>query len=98
MIPPLVLESAPVHQRHSADYRNPDHLPAGAVLVVGAGSSGAEIAEELMAAGRKVFLSVGRHGHPPRRYRGRYNVWWLGVLGKWDMDTPAPAPAPAPNT
>lgn len=90
VIPPLVPESAPVHQLHSADYRNPDQLPAGAVLVVGAGSSGAQIAEELMQAGRKVFLSVGPHGRPPRRYRGRDNVWWLGVLGKWDMDTPGP--------
>src|SRR6185437_14656221 len=36
----------------------------------------------------QVYLSVGPHDRPPRRYRGRDNVWWLGVLGKWDMSTP----------
>jgi len=77
-------------QMHSADYRNPGQLPDGAVLVVGGGSSGVQIAEELMRAGRKVYLSVGPHDRPPRRYRGRDNVWWLGVLGKWNLDTPSP--------
>jgi putative flavoprotein involved in K+ transport len=64
--------------------------PQGAVLVVGAGSSGAQIAEELVRAGRKVFLSVGPHDRPPRRYRGQDFVWWLGKLGKWDMKAPTP--------
>jgi putative flavoprotein involved in K+ transport len=54
------------------------------VLVVGAGSSGAQIADELLRAGKSVYLSVGPHGRPPRSYRGRDFVWWLGVLGKWD--------------
>ncbi len=89
-IPPLVPADAPVHQIHSNDYRNPDQLPEGGVLVIGAGSSGAQIAEELMDAGRKVYLSVGAHDRPPRSYRGRDFVWWLGVLGKWDMPTPGP--------
>ena len=85
VIPPVVPVDAPFTQLHSFDYRNPDQLPEGAVMVVGAGSSGAQIAEELMDAGRKVFLSVGPHDRPPRAYRGRDFCWWLGVLGKWDM-------------
>ncbi|MFL6182558.1 MAG: flavin-containing monooxygenase [Actinomycetes bacterium] len=76
-------------QLHSSAYRNPGQLPDGAVLVVGAGSSGVQIADELLRAGRRVYLSVGPHDRPPRRYRGRDFVWWLGVLGKWDEETPA---------
>lgn len=83
-IPPIVPKEAGVRQMHSSDYRNPKQLLEGAVLVVGAGSSGVQIAEELMRAGRKVYLSVGPHDRPPRAYRGRDFVWWLGVLGKWD--------------
>jgi putative flavoprotein involved in K+ transport len=88
LIPPIVADVSGVRQRHSADYRNPGELPEGAVLVVGAGSSGVQIASELRASGRTVYLSVGRHDRPPRRYRGRDNVWWLGVLGKWAATTP----------
>jgi putative flavoprotein involved in K+ transport len=86
--PALVPGSAGVMQLHSSAYRNPAQLPEGAVLVVGAGSSGTQIADELMRAGRRVFLSVGPHGRPPRAYRGRDFVWWLGVLGEWDLATP----------
>ncbi|MEO1491085.1 MAG: NAD(P)/FAD-dependent oxidoreductase [Pseudomonadota bacterium] len=93
VIPPIVPEDAPVTQLHSAAYRNPDQLPEGGVLVVGSGSSGTQIAEELMEAGRDVTLSVGPHDRPPRRYRGRDNVWWLGVLGKWEVPTIDPATA-----
>jgi putative flavoprotein involved in K+ transport len=57
---------------------------------VGSGSSGAQIAEELMQSGRRVHLSVGPHDRPPRRYRGRDYCWWLGVLGKWDAAAPGP--------
>jgi putative flavoprotein involved in K+ transport len=84
IIPSIVPADTGVMQIHSNAYRNPYQLPQGAVLVVGAGSSGAQIADELSRAGRKVFLSVGRHQRPPRRYRGRDYCWWLGVLGKWD--------------
>lgn len=86
VIPPVVPEDAGVMQIHSNAYRNPDQLPEGAVLVVGAGSSGVQIADELLRAGKRVYLSVGPHDRPPRSYRGRDFVWWLGVLGKWDAE------------
>jgi len=86
VFPALVPESAGVMQIHSNAYRNPGQLAEGAVLVVGAGSSGVQIADELLRAGRRVYLSVGAHDRPPRSYRGRDFVWWLGVLGKWDAE------------
>jgi putative flavoprotein involved in K+ transport len=88
VFPPIITGNAGVEQIHSATYRSPGQLPAGNVLVVGAGSSGVQIAAELQESGRQVYLSVGPHDRPPRRYRGRDNVWWLGVLGKWDLPTP----------
>ncbi len=90
LIPTLVPESAGIVQMHSNAYRNPGQLPDGAVLVVGAGSSGAQIADELMRAGKKVYLSVGPHDRPPRAYRGKDFVWWLGVLGQWDARAKEP--------
>jgi putative flavoprotein involved in K+ transport len=86
-IPTIVPDDASIVQMHSNAYRNPDQLPVGAVLVVGSGSSGAQIADELAHRGRRVYLSVGAHGRPPRSYRGRDCVWWLGVLNKWDDET-----------
>ncbi|WP_427896081.1 flavin-containing monooxygenase [Kribbella sp. GL6] len=88
VIPPIVPADAGPVQLHSNAYRNPDQLPAGAVLVVGAGSSGVQIADELRRSGREVYLSVGPHDRPPRSYRGRDFCWWLGVLGLWDLETP----------
>ncbi len=88
IIPDVVPDGAGVAQMHSSAYRNPSQLPDGSVLVVGAGSSGVQIADELLGAGRRVYLSVGPHDRPPRRYRGRDFVWWLGGLGKWDEETP----------
>ncbi len=82
--PRMIPDDAPVHQLHSSAYKNPGQLPAGAVLVVGAGASGSQIAEELRQAGRTVYLSVGEHYRPPRSYRGRDYCWWLGALGLWD--------------
>ncbi len=89
VIPAVVPDGEGIMQIHSNVYRNPGQLPEGAVLVVGAGSSGVQIADELQRAGRRVYLSVGPHDRPPRSYRGRDFVWWLGVLGKWDAATPA---------
>ena len=82
--PNIVPEDAGITQIHSSNYKNPDQLADGAVLVVGGGASGSQIAEELRRAGRKVYLSIGEHYRPPRSYRDRDYVWWLGVLGKWD--------------
>lgn len=87
-IPPVVPETAGIHQLHSSSYHRPEQLPAGGVLVVGAGSSGVQIADELRRAGRPTYLAVGAHDRPPRRYRGRDFVWWLGVLNKWEAATP----------
>lgn len=88
VIPPIVPDGAVPVQIHSSGYRNPKHLPDGAVMVVGAGSSGVQIADELQRSGRHVYLSVGPHDRPPRNYRGRDFCWWLGVLGLWDLETP----------
>jgi putative flavoprotein involved in K+ transport len=88
VVPPILPDGAVPVQIHSSAYRNPGQLPAGAVLVVGAGSSGVQIADELRRSGRRVYLSVGPHERPPRSYRGRDFCWWLGVLGKWDAETP----------
>jgi putative flavoprotein involved in K+ transport len=81
VMPSLLPADAGVLQLHASRYLNPGRLPSGAVLVVGSGASGAQIAEELLRAGRRVYLSVGRHTRLPRRYRGRDLVWWLSTLG-----------------
>jgi putative flavoprotein involved in K+ transport len=90
IVPDVVPQSTGIMQMHSTAYRNPAQLPDGAVLVVGAGSSGSQIADELLRAGKRVYLSIGPHDRPPRRYRGKDFVWWLGVLGYWDAKTRAP--------
>jgi putative flavoprotein involved in K+ transport len=90
-VPAVVPAESGIVQMHSNAYRNAGQLPPGAVLVVGAGSSGAQSADELSRAGRRVYLSVGRHERPPRRYRGRDFCWWLGVLGLWELTRPDPS-------
>jgi putative flavoprotein involved in K+ transport len=81
VIPDLLRDGAGIFQVHASRYRNPGQLPPGAVLVVGSGASGAQITEELFRAGRRVYLSVGRHRRLPRRYRGRDLIWWLIAMG-----------------
>jgi putative flavoprotein involved in K+ transport len=68
----------------SADYRTPDQLPDGGVLVVGASASGVQIAEELQRSGRSVTLAVGEHVRMPRTYRGRDILWWMDASGVLD--------------
>lgn len=81
VVPPMMRNDVPLFQVHASGYQNPGQLPPGAVLVVGSGASGAQIAEELCREGRQVFLSVGRHRRFPRRYRGRDLIRWLTELG-----------------
>lgn len=80
-----------VRQLHSSSYRNPGELPLGGVLVVGSGQSGGQIAKELHARGRDVYLSVGGSGMMPRRYRGKDIIRWLDAMGRDtvdDLDSP----------
>ena len=90
VIPAIAPKTEGLYQIHSAHYYNPEQLPEGAALVVGAGSSGVQIADELLRAGKRVYLSVGPHDRPPRAYRNRDFCWWLGVLGLWDTETMKP--------
>lgn len=84
-IPPFSTTLSPeVHQLHSSEYKNPEVLPAGAVLVVGSAQSGCQIAEELYQSGRKVYLSVSSSSRIPRRYRNKDITWWLNVVGFFD--------------
>lgn len=80
------------HQLHSSQYRNPEQLPPGGVLVVGSGQSGCQIAEELHLSGKDVYLSTSKVGRLPRRYRGRDSMRWmidLGIIGRTvdDLDS-----------
>ena len=88
--PKIIPESSGLNQIHSKDYLNPNQLLEGGVLVIGSGSSGAQISDELLRAGKNVYLSIGPHNRPPRSYRGKDNVWWFGVLGVWQKKTPDP--------
>jgi putative flavoprotein involved in K+ transport len=78
-----------VHHVHAADYRNPDQLPAGKVLVVGSGQSGVQIADELNRAGRNVALATSRVGRVPRTYRGRDVIAWQAQMGFLDRHAKA---------
>ncbi|BCW57857.1 hypothetical protein StoSoilB20_12040 [Arthrobacter sp. StoSoilB20] len=98
---------AGVTQLHTHDYRNPEQLPEGAVLIVGTGQSGGQIAEELHAAGREVHLSVSIVPEAPRRYRGQDLIYWMLETGKHGPEfgvnaltreaLPSPAARFAPN-
>jgi putative flavoprotein involved in K+ transport len=81
-IPPASRSVAPsVLQIAAPDYRRPDHLPTGGVLVVGASATGVQLADEIQRSGRQVTLAVGRHTRLPRSHRGRDILWWLDRLG-----------------
>jgi putative flavoprotein involved in K+ transport len=74
-----------ITQYHTADYRDPQGLPPGAVLVVGSGQSGCQITEDLLAAGRTVYLCTSKVGRAPRRYRGRDLIEWWVDMKFWDV-------------
>lgn len=76
---------ATIRQLHTGEYRNPDALPPGAILVAGTGQSGCQIAEELYQSGRTVYLSTGMAPRAPRRYRGKDVVYWLNATGFFDQ-------------
>jgi putative flavoprotein involved in K+ transport len=78
-LPHKVTSLSPLH------YRNPDLLPDGGVLVVGASASGIQLAREIHASGRRVVLSVGEHVRVPRTYRGRDIQWWMDATGVMDV-------------
>jgi putative flavoprotein involved in K+ transport len=75
---------ASVRQVTPLDYRRPDDLGPGRVLVVGASATGAQIADELLRSGREVTVAVGEHVRMPRTYRGRDIMWWLDRTGRLD--------------
>lgn len=75
---------ASVTQVSTLGYRNPDQLPEGEVLVVGASASGLQLAEEIHGSGRPVTLAVGEHVRLPRLYRGRDIQWWMHAVGVLD--------------
>jgi putative flavoprotein involved in K+ transport len=67
------------------DYRNPDQLPQGGVLIVGASATGVQLADEIHRSGRQVTLSVGEHVRLPRTYRDRDVLWWMDASGIWNQ-------------
>ena len=84
---PAMTNSVPknIFQVHSNGYRKPAQLPPGAVLVVGSGASGCQIADDLSQSGRQVYLSVGRHTRVPRKYRGKDFAYWGPALGRTEQ-------------
>jgi putative flavoprotein involved in K+ transport len=87
-IPPFAKNISPaVIQLHACDYRKASFLPDGAVLVVGSAQSGVQVAEDLIEAGRKVFISTSKVARVPRRYRGKDIVDWLLMTGFYDVRT-----------
>ena len=75
---------ADVEQITPFDYRSPDRLADGGVLVVGASATGVQLAAEIRRSGRPVTISVGEHVRLPRTYRGRDVLWWMDASGVWD--------------
>jgi len=78
-VPPSIQSFTPF------SYRNPNDLPEGGVLIVGASATGVQLADEIRRSGRSVTLSVGEHVRLPRTYRGRDVLWWMDRSGVWDQ-------------
>ena len=78
-VPPSIQSFTPF------SYRNPNDLPEGGVLIVGASATGVQLADEILRSGRPVTLSVGEHVRLPRTYRGRDVLWWMHASGVWDQ-------------
>ena len=78
-VPPSVTQVTPF------DYRGPDGLPDGGVLVVGGSATGVQLAAEIRRSGRPVVLSTGEHVRLPRLYRGRDVLWWMDAAGVWEQ-------------
>ncbi|MCR9135699.1 MAG: NAD(P)-binding domain-containing protein [Alphaproteobacteria bacterium] len=83
-----------IHQVHAEDYKSPEQCPEGAVLIVGSGQTGCQLVEDMLRAGRPVYLCVGRTGRLPRRYRGRDCLEWQRDMGLLDR-TPDMLESPA---
>lgn len=79
--------SSGILQLHTGEYRHAQQLPEGAALVVGSAQSGTQIAEDLILAGKKVYLATSMVARVPRRYRGKDIVDWLLMLGFFDLKT-----------
>jgi putative flavoprotein involved in K+ transport len=88
-VPQVPALSQAVPQRISCvtafDYRNPEQLPSGGALVVGASATGVQLADEIHRSGRPVTLSVGEHVRLPRTYRGHDVLWWMERSGVWNQ-------------
>jgi putative flavoprotein involved in K+ transport len=84
---PALHEAVPsaVHCLTPFDYRGPEQLPDGGVLVVGASATGVQLAWEIHRSGRPVTLAVGEHVRLPRTYRGRDVLWWMDAAGIWNQ-------------
>jgi putative flavoprotein involved in K+ transport len=84
---PRIAEAVPpaIRMLTPAQYRNPDQLDPGGVLVVGASASGIQLADEIHGSGRPVTLAVGEHIRAPRVYRGRDIQWWMDAAGVLDQ-------------
>jgi putative flavoprotein involved in K+ transport len=85
-VPPFQVEVPPSIERVTAlEYRSPNQLPDGGVLIVGASATGVQLADEIRKSGRRVVLSVGEHVRLPRTYRGRDILWWMEASGVWNQ-------------
>ena len=97
VIPPLVPDDAGLVTCTRAPTATRSNCPPARVLVVGRGGIRGADRRRAPAVRPAVYLSVGPHDRPPRRYRGRDYCWWLGVLGKWESRRPRRAPSMSPS-